>query len=454
MPMSAAAPTGLDLVWPAESRARSLATELYASVAERPLTSVHNGLPARYLAEDLPVTDPVSLLVSHDQGVQALLRAHGIRAEFSAVDGWQTQRASRQAFGLLWRHMVEVQTRPWMAGGTEELSPGAGLPPFRVGEDPEQVYDRLARRLIEQPLHPRRVLAAANVARLSTSDDPADDLQAHRVLAEDPDWAGRVVPTFSPDRYLDPTRRGWRTDADLLAEVTGVDTEQLTGFVEALQLRRGYFHERGAVASEHHCSDVPIARLPDRQARHLYDLARTGELLPSEAVALEGHLLWETGRMAAEDGLTMAIYPPAGFGAGAATDPVRDSGVAGRIRPLLSDFATQPGFRLRLFTIDTQAYADEILPLAAEFVALTPVPPTRFADDPAVLRAVRVAAVAAVGSDRSLGIVDDMSGPFALRARHGLGRRLDASALAELVVAGRASPDGAQAALVAAVGWL
>ena len=54
-------------------------------------------------------------------------------------------------------------------------------------------------------------------------------------------------------------------------------------------------------------------------------------------------------------------------------------------------------------------------------------------------------------ADRSLGIVDDMSGPFALAYRHRLGRRLDAGALAELVVAGRLSAERAQAELAAAI---
>ena len=72
--------------------------DLFESVAGQPLVSVHNGLPARYLAEDLPITDPISLLISHDQGIQALLRSSGIRTEFTLTDGWRAEHASRQAF--------------------------------------------------------------------------------------------------------------------------------------------------------------------------------------------------------------------------------------------------------------------------------------------------------------------------------------------------------------------
>ncbi len=421
-------------------------------MAERPLISVHNGLPARYLAEDLPITDPISLLISHDQGVQALLRSNGIATEFSLTDGWRSEHASRQAFALLWTHLAGVWAKPWMQIDGDETARLAGLPPFREDQDPETVYDRLVVQLVEHPMFPRRVLAAANLARFATSDDPTDDLQAHDVLAEDPDLAGRVVPTFSPDRYLDPARRGWRTDADLLAEVTGVGTDDVAGFLEALQQRRSYFISRGALSTEHHSSDVPIARLSPREVSELYRLARSGDLLPAEALALQGHLLWETGRMSTDDGLVMGLFPPAGFASRpTAASRSGDGGVADRISSLLTDFGASPHFRLRLFSIDTDAYSTEILPLAAEHPALAAVPPTRFADSPAELRAVRVAAITAQGVARSLGVVDDMSGPFVLTARHRLGRRMDAGALAELVVAGRLTAERASIELAEAV---
>lgn len=449
--MSASASAGPAAVWPADPRSKALALDLYEAVADRPLISVHNGLPARYLAEDLPITDPIGLLISHDQGLQALLRTAGIRTEFTVTDGWRAEHASRRAFVLLWRHLVGVWAQPWMRSEGDETARLAGLPPFRDDTDPEAVYDAVAARLVDDPVYPRRVLAAANLARFATSDDPADDLSAHRLLAEDPSLSGRVVPTFSPDRYLDPGHRGWRTDADLLAEVTGIGTEDLDGFLDALRQRRRYFLDRGAEASEHHSSDVAIARLAPSDAVRLFGLARSAELLPAEALALQGHLLAETGRMAADDGLVLRLYPPAGFSAGPADRPAADRGIADRIGPLLADVGSAPGFRLQLFTIDTEAYAAEMVPAAADHPALAAVPPTRFADDPAALRAIRVAAIGAEGPGRSLGVVDDMSAPFALPARHRLGRRLDAGALAELIVSGRLTEDQAHTALSDAV---
>ena len=44
---------------------------------------------------------------------------------------------------------------------------------------------------------------------LATTDDPLDDLAAHAAIAESGALGGRVVPTFRPDAYMDPTAPGF-----------------------------------------------------------------------------------------------------------------------------------------------------------------------------------------------------------------------------------------------------
>ena len=43
-----------------------------------------------------------------------------------------------------------------------------------------------------------------NIEVLATTDDPCDDLAAHQFLRDDETWHGRVIPTFRPDKYLEP----------------------------------------------------------------------------------------------------------------------------------------------------------------------------------------------------------------------------------------------------------
>ena len=276
--MTASASTGLDLAWPAEARARALAVELYEWVAGRQLISVHNGLPARFLAEDLPFTDPVSLLVSHDQGVQALLRSNRSGPNSPAIDGWRSGGASRQAFALLWPHLAGVWAKPWIESGRRDRA-AAGLPPFREGQDPETVYDswppgwptarstpagtgRRAPRPLRHERRPHRRPAGPRGARRGSPPRRPGD----------PDLQPRSLPR--------PRSRGWRTDADLLAEVTGVGTEDLKDFSRhwgAPQLLHQPRRPRDRAPQPATCR---VARLSPRRSPQLYGLARSGDLFP------------------------------------------------------------------------------------------------------------------------------------------------------------------------------
>ena len=243
--MSASATTGIDPAWPSSRRGHRVAMELFETVADQPLVSVHNGLPARYLAEDLPITDPINLLISHDQGMQALLRSSGIKPEFSLTNGWRAERRVTAGLCVVWRHLAAAWAQPWMQADGDAIAALAHFPSFREDRDPKAVYDALVDQLAEQPMYPRRMLADREPGPVRHQRRPC------RHAARPPTaelttrtFSGRVVPTFSPDRYLDPARRRWRTDADLLAEVTGVGTEDLDGFVEALQERRQLSSQR------------------------------------------------------------------------------------------------------------------------------------------------------------------------------------------------------------------
>src|SRR4030095_4082203 len=86
---------------------------------------------------------------------------------------------------------------------------------------------------------------------LATTDDPCDDLADHQFLRDDPTWHRRVIPTFPPDKYLEPAQPTWNADVDLLAEASRIDTGTYEGLIAALENRRRYFKDHGAVSSDH-----------------------------------------------------------------------------------------------------------------------------------------------------------------------------------------------------------
>ena len=72
-----------DRLLPSEPGVRSTARELYESIKDLPIISPHGHVPPQWLAEDIPFSDPTSLLITPDHYVNRMLHARGV--ELSAL---------------------------------------------------------------------------------------------------------------------------------------------------------------------------------------------------------------------------------------------------------------------------------------------------------------------------------------------------------------------------------
>jgi glucuronate isomerase len=187
---------------------------------------------------------------------------------------------------------------------------------------------------------------------LATTDDPVDDLSAHRELASLPGWTARVAPTFRPDRYLEAGRPGWAEAVRRLGTAADTDTGDYRGFVAALEQRRRYFIEHGAFSADHGHQDAhtePMA-LPD--AERVFRLALTGEATAAETVAFRRHMVLEMARMSCDDGLVMTLHPGAhrdhhtasarAFGPDTGSDIPQTTEYTRALRPLLERYGHTP----------------------------------------------------------------------------------------------------------------
>lgn len=443
-----------DRLLPTEPSIRAVARRFYDEVAELPIISPHGHIPARWLADNVPFADPTSLLITPDHYVNRLLHAHGVAlSQLGVAQGTLTESQSRKAFRELCEHWSIYRGTPvryWLEAQLVDIF-GIRVRPSATTAD--AIYDQIAAALDGPEFLPRQLYRRFDIEVLATTDDPCDDLTAHRTLAADPDWTGRVIPTFRPDRYLEVGAAGWNTDADRLTEASGIDTGDYDGFIAALEQRRSYFRAHGAVSADHSHVDARTDKLDGHQAADLFGLARKGDLLPTEATALRRHLLWEMARMSAEDGLVMTLHPAvsrnhhpqtfAQYGADVGIDiPVR-SEFTDALRPVLNDFGTSPGFRIVLFTVDEATLSREIAPLAGFYPSVYAGAPWWFLDAPEAFRRYRAAVTETAGFGKTSGFIDDTRALCSIPARHDMSRRLEAGYLAELVTEGRLPEDEA-----------
>ena len=443
-----------DRLLPPEPGVRAIARRLYEAVRDLPILSPHGHVDPRLLLHDEPFADPASLLVTPDHYVTRLLHASGVPLDALGVGRGQLAEAeAREVWRLLCSHWDVYRGTPvryWLEAELAEIFEVSVRPSAQTAD---AIYDQVADRLAKDGYRPRALYDRFRIQVLATTDDPCDDLSAHAALAADPTWSGRVIPTFRPDRYLEPGQPGWRDAVTRLAEVADLDTGDYAGFVRALEARRHYFVAHGAVSADHSHVDVRTDPLEPAEAAGIFRAALASEATEAAAVALRRHLLLEMARMSCDDGLVMTLHPgvrrghhgptAAAFGPDTGHDiPIRVE-FTDALRPLLERYGTHPNLHLVLFTLDETVFSRELAPLAGFYPTVYVGVPWWFLDAPDATRRFRAAVTETAGFSRTSGFVDDTRAYCSIPARHDMSRRIDAGWLAQLVAEHRLDEDEA-----------
>ena len=260
---------------------------LFHEVAEHaPIVDLHNHLPPADIAGDRIYDTLTDLWLGDDHYKWRAMRLAGFDEQLVTGDADPWDRFSAWAATLprlirnplyIWSHL-ELRR---VFGIDLQLSPATA----------REIWEEANRQL--PGWSAQALLSHFDVRAVATTDDPGDDLAAHRHLAEQDD--GRrvaMIPTFRPDgahRLLDdPT--AWNTWVDRLEASEETTVDDLASLLDALTRSYRRFAGMGGRASDHglECiADLPrdpsVADAVVRRAR-LGDAATT---LERHSVALE-----------------------------------------------------------------------------------------------------------------------------------------------------------------------
>lgn len=446
-----------DRLLPTDPGVREIARRLHAEVEALPIVSPHGHVEASMLADDEPFPNPTALLISPDHYVTRLLHANGVPLEHLLV-GDTEEVSPREAWALFcthWEDFDGTASGYWLR---QEFTDVFGIDPSSISrENADQVYDDVSARIAAPDFLPRALFEQMNIEVLATTDDPLDDLEAHRRLAADPSFTGRVLPTFRPDRFL-KFGTGFADAVNTLVDTHGGGLSAYDGYVRALENRREFFIEHGAVSTDHGAHTPRTLRMSSEEAAALFRKGLSGTATAEEGHAFEAHMMYQMARMSAEDGLVMTIHPGVHrnthtptlkrFGPDTGHDIPFAVDYSTGLKPLLEDFGTAAGFHIIPFTIDETVYSREIAPLAGFYPSVFIGAPWWFLDAPDAMHRFRAAVTETTGFSRSSGFIDDTRAFCSIPARHDAARRVEASFLARLVAEHRITEERAHQAII------
>lgn len=443
-----------DYLFPAEPNTRALARELYQSIRHLPIISPHGHTDPRWFANNEPFTDPTSLFLTPDHYLLRMLHSNGVSMATLGVGVAEDDRTfdARQAWRILAENFYLFRATPSGLWTQQVLRRVFGIHEPLTCSTADAIYDEIAHALQQPDFKPRALFESFNIEFLATTESATDDLAYHKALMAD-SWPGRVVTTYRPDNVTNPDFENFKDDLEQFGEMTGQDTMQWSGYLEAHRIRRQEFIHHGATATDHGHPTARTGNLSARQSEDLFQTVVAGKHSPEQAEQFRAQALTEMARMSLDDGLVMQIHPgsyrnhsPAmlakygfdlGFDIPMATDYVN------ALKPLLDQFGNDPSLSLIVFTLDESTYSRELAPLAGVYPALKLGPAWWFHDSPAGMMRFRERTTETAGFYNTVGFNDDTRAFMSIPVRHDVARRVDCAYLAKLVVEQRLSMEDA-----------
>ena len=245
---------------------RSVARSLFAEVEDLPIVGPHGHVPPALLADpDATLGTPADLFIIPDHYVFRMLYSQGVPMEdlgVPTVDGTAVEKDHRRVWQRFCENFHLFRATPTGLWLSDELVNVFGVTERPTGENAQEIYDHLKERLASPEYAPLALFETFGVEILCTTDAATDTLEHHATLREE-GWAGRVRPTFRPDAVTDLSTAGWRDNIGLLSQASGIDVVDYRSFLEALQERRSFFKEMGAVATDHSATTPHTERLSE-----------------------------------------------------------------------------------------------------------------------------------------------------------------------------------------------
>ncbi|WP_423187323.1 glucuronate isomerase [Alishewanella sp. d11] len=434
-----------DRLFPADPLVRAIAQRLYAKIKDLPIVSPHGHTDPRWFADDANFENATALLLLPDHYVFRMLYSQGIKLEELGIrrkDGAVVESDYRKIFHIFAKHYYLFRGTPsriWLDSVFHEVF---GLTVTLTEATADLYYDTINAQLAKAEFKPRALLDRFNIELIATTEGALNDLKHHAKL-KGTGFEQRVITTFRPDDVIDADRADFAKNVAKLAELTGEDTNNWQGYLQALRIRRAFFREHGATATDHGHPSAITADLPEAEAAALFQRCLAGTATPAETELFRGQMLTEMAGMSLQDGMTMQIHPGAHrnhnqviferFGPDKGADIPSPTEFVSNLKPLLQKYGNEAGLNIILFTLDETTYARELAPLAGHYPALKLGPAWWFHDSPEGMLRFRHQVTETAGFYNTVGFNDDTRAFLSIPARHDVARRIDCRFLAGLV---------------------
>ena len=228
------------------------ARRLYHEHAEKmPVIDYHCHLDPRQIAQNIQFPDITRLWIvdghAGDHYKWRAMRANGVSEDYitgGKHSAWETFRKWAETLPYAMRN-------PLYHWSHLELSRVFGIDKLLGPDTAREIFDQCNALLATPQFRGQALIRKFNVEVVCTTDDPADDLRWHRMMAEHP-FGTRVLPAWRPDKAMAIDHPAeYKAYLERLGAAANLEIDTYSRLQEALQKRHDYFAANGCRLSDH-----------------------------------------------------------------------------------------------------------------------------------------------------------------------------------------------------------
>jgi len=281
------------------------AVRLYHDYAkDMPIYDYHCHLNPKEIWENKQYNNITELWLYGDHYKWRAMRANGIEEKYITGDADDFEKFKKWA-----------STVPYTIGNPLyhwthlELQRYFGIYELLNEETAETIWNKANEMLKQEDFTPRGLIKKSNVKLVGTTDDPLDDLRYHEKIKTLDDFDTKVVPTFRPDKGLDINKDTFKDWVNRLEEIRGKEINSFEEYLDALEERINYFHERGCRLSDHSFEYVPYRQAHSEKLNEIFSKGRNQENISlEEEEAFKTAVMVFLGKQYAKLGWAMQLH--------------------------------------------------------------------------------------------------------------------------------------------------
>ncbi|XXN62836.1 glucuronate isomerase [Enterobacter ludwigii] len=232
------------------------ARRLYHNYAkDQPIFDYHCHLPPQQIADNYRFTNLYDIWLKGDHYKWRAMRANGVPEALCTGDA-----SDREKFNAWARTVPHTIGNPLYHWTHLELRRPFGITDVLLNEQSaERIWQQCNELLAQDAFSARGIMQQMKVKMVGTTDDPLDDLQHHRKLAQDSSFDVKVLPSWRPDKAFNIELASFLPWIQRLEQVADVSVLRFDDLRRALSLRLDHFAAHGCKISDHALDVVVFA---------------------------------------------------------------------------------------------------------------------------------------------------------------------------------------------------